>query len=93
MPMPAEAAAVATTSDSNPTEAGVEVEARQFISPPSTFHPLPSKKNINFKKITIMSTTNKTNTWKLILQLIVAALSAIATTLGVTSCMGANVYF
>ena len=40
-----------------------------------------------------MSTTNKTNTWKLILQLIVAALSAIATTLGVTSCMGANVYF
>ena len=40
-----------------------------------------------------MSTTNKTNNWKLILQLIVAALSAIATTLGVTSCMGANVYF
>ena len=35
-----------------------------------------------------MSTTNKSNTWKLILQLIVAALSAIATTLGVTSCMG-----
>ena len=40
-----------------------------------------------------MSTTNKTNTWKLILQLRVAALSAIPTTLGVTSCMGANVYF
>ena len=39
-----------------------------------------------------MSTTNKSNTWKLVLQLIVAALSAIATTLGVTSCMGANVY-
>lgn len=33
---------------------------------------------------------NKSSTWKLILQLIVAALSAIATTLGVTSCMGAN---
>ena len=57
-------------------------------------NPLPHPpKIINFKKITIMSTTNKTNTWKLILQLIVAALSAIATTLGVTSCMGANVYF
>ena len=40
-----------------------------------------------------MSTTNKTNTWKLILRMIVAALSAIDTTLGVTSCMGANVYF
>ena len=40
-----------------------------------------------------MSTETKKNTWKLILQLIVAALSAIATTLGVTSCMGANVYF
>ena len=39
-----------------------------------------------------MSTTNKSNTWKLVLQLIVAALSAIATTLGVTSCMGANIY-
>ena len=35
-----------------------------------------------------MSNTTKTNTWKLILQLLVAALSAIATTLGVTSCIG-----
>ena len=40
-----------------------------------------------------MSTTNNKNTWKLILQLIVSIATAIATTLGVTSCMGANVYF
>ena len=33
------------------------------------------------------------NTWKLIIQLIVSIATAIATTLGVTSCMGANVYF
>ncbi|MGM9703470.1 MAG: smalltalk protein [Prevotella sp.] len=37
-----------------------------------------------------MSTTTKNNTWKLILQLIVSIATAIATTLGVTSCMGAN---
>ena len=40
-----------------------------------------------------MSTTNTKNTWKLILQLIVSIATAIATTLGVTSCMGGNVYF
>ena len=39
-----------------------------------------------------MSSTSKSSTWKLVLQLIVAALSAIATTLGVTSCMGVNQY-
>ncbi|MDD7224987.1 MAG: smalltalk protein [Prevotella sp.] len=33
-----------------------------------------------------MSTTNR-STWKLILQLIVSIATAIATTLGVTSCM------
>ena len=37
-----------------------------------------------------MSTTTKNNTWKLILQLIVSIATAIATTLGVTSCMGTN---
>lgn len=30
----------------------------------------------------------ESSTWKLVLQLLVAALSAIATTLGVTSCIG-----
>ena len=39
-----------------------------------------------------MSSTSKSSTWKLVLQLIVAVLSAIATTLGVTSCMGVNQY-
>ncbi|MCI6119561.1 MAG: smalltalk protein [Prevotella sp.] len=34
-----------------------------------------------------MSTTNSKNTWKLILQLIVSIATAIATTIGVTSCM------
>ncbi|MDD6895224.1 MAG: smalltalk protein [Prevotellaceae bacterium] len=40
-----------------------------------------------------MSTPIKKETWKLIVQLIVSIATAIATTLGVTSCMGANVYF
>ena len=40
-----------------------------------------------------MSTETKKNTWKLIILLIVWIATAIATTLGVTSCMGANVYF
>ena len=40
-----------------------------------------------------MSTETKKNTWKQIIQLIVSIAMAIATTLGVTSCMGANVYF
>ena len=39
-----------------------------------------------------MSTETKQNTWKLILQLIVSIATAIATTSGVTSCMGAHVY-
>ena len=39
-----------------------------------------------------MSTTNTKNTWKLILQLIVSIATAIATTIGVTSCMGTNVW-
>ncbi len=34
-----------------------------------------------------MSTINKKETWKLIIQLIVSIATAIATTLGVTSCM------
>ena len=45
------------------------------------------------KKNSIMSTETKNNTWKLIIQLIVSIATAIATTLGVTSCMGANMYF
>ncbi len=34
-----------------------------------------------------MSTINKKETWKLIIQLIVSIATAIATTLGVTSCI------
>ena len=45
------------------------------------------------KFIFLMSTETKKNTWKLSIQLIVSIATAIATTLGVTSCMGANVYF
>ena len=45
-----------------------------------------------YSSLIIMSSTSKSSTWKLVLQLIVAALSAIATTLGVTSCMGVNQY-
>ena len=45
------------------------------------------------KFIFLMSTETKKNTWKLIIQLMVSIATAIATTLGVTSCMGANVYF
>ena len=45
------------------------------------------------KKNSIMNSETKMNTWKLIIQLIVSIATAIATTLGVTSCMGANVYF
>ena len=45
------------------------------------------------KFIFLMSTETKKNTWKLIIQLIVSMATAIATTLGVTSCMGANMYF
>ena len=40
-----------------------------------------------------MSTETKKNTWKLIIRLIVSIATAIDTTLGVTRCMGANVYF
>ena len=40
-----------------------------------------------------MSTETKKNTWKLIIQLIVSIPTAMATTLGVTSCWGANVFF
>ena len=47
----------------------------------------------NQKFIFLMSPETKKNTWNLIIQLIVSIATAIATTLGVTSCMGANVYF
>ena len=40
-----------------------------------------------------MRKKKKKNTWKLIIQLSGSIATAIATTLGVTSCMGANVYF
>ena len=36
----------------------------------------------------IMSTENKKETWKLIINMIISILSAIATTFGLTSCMG-----
>lgn len=36
---------------------------------------------------------NKVNMWKMIINVVVAALSAIATALGVTSCMGCNNLF
>ena len=35
-----------------------------------------------------MSTENKKETWKLIINMIISILSAIATTIGLTSCMG-----
>jgi hypothetical protein len=41
-----------------------------------------SKTIINFK-----ITTMKKETWKLVIQLIVSVLTAVATTLGVTSCV------
>lgn len=35
-----------------------------------------------------MSADNKKNTWKMVINMIISILTAIATTLGVTSCMG-----
>lgn len=35
-----------------------------------------------------MSAENKKNTWKMVINMIISILTAIATTLGVTSCMG-----
>lgn len=32
-------------------------------------------------------------TWKWLLEVLISILTAITTTLGVTSCMGANIYF
>jgi hypothetical protein len=36
----------------------------------------------------IMSTENKKETWKLIINMVISILTAIATTFGLTSCMG-----
>ena len=47
---------------------------------------LPQKKNSTFN--TQHSTLKKMKTWKTILQIAISILTAIATTLGVTSCMG-----
>ncbi|RGS13439.1 hypothetical protein DWY11_11265, partial [Segatella copri] len=56
---------------------------------PSPAYPPPKKFNIQHSTFNIQhSKKMKANTWKTILQIAISILTAIATTLGVTSCMG-----
>ena len=56
----------------------------RVLAPSPAYPPPPKKSTFN----TQHSKKMKANTWKTILQIAISILTAIATTLGVTSCMG-----